>query len=110
MKERRQFDAMLGIWHSMAYFVAKVLKMRPYTILTEWTCEELLVAYGVYANQQSKEAYDMKSQKERVQEHLSYLDRWAMPFFSQQDLEDNAPDDEQQVEDDMDKIASALFS
>jgi len=94
----------------MAYYVAKTLKMRPYTILTEWTCEELLVAYGVYANQQSKESYDMKKPNELIKEHLSYLDRWALPFFSAQDLDDGEPQKEESAEDDMSKIAEALFS
>ena len=94
----------------MAYYVAKVLHIRPYTILTEWTCEELMVAYGVYANQQSKESYDMKKPSELVQEKLTYMDRWALPFFTQQDLEDNTPEEENTAEDDMSKIVSALFS
>lgn len=94
----------------MAYYVAKVLHIRPYTILTEWTCEELMVAYGVYANQQSKESYDMKKPSELVREKLTYMDRWALPFFTQQDLEDNTPEEENTAEDDMSKIASALFS
>lgn len=69
-----------------------------------------MVAYGVYANQQSKESYDMKKPSELVQEKLTYMDRWALPFFTQQDLEDNTPEEENTVEDDMSKIASALFS
>lgn len=69
-----------------------------------------MVAYGVYANQQSKESYDMKKPSELVQEKLTYMDRWALPFFTQQDLEDNTPEEENTVEDDMSKIASVLFS
>lgn len=38
----------------MAYYVAKVLKLRPLTILTTWGCEELLVCYGVYVNEQMR--------------------------------------------------------
>lgn len=94
----------------MAYFVAKTLHLRPWIVLTEWTCEELLVAYGVYANQQSKESYDMKSQKEKQKDNLTYMDRWALPFFSQRDLEENIPAEESQIEDDMVKIAETLFS
>lgn len=101
---------MLGIWHSMAYYVAKTLHIRPYTILTEWTCEELMVAYGVYANQQSKESYDMKKPTELTKEGLSYIDRWALPFFTQEDLEQDTPNEENSLEEDMTKIASALFS
>lgn len=69
-----------------------------------------MVAYGVYANQQSKESYDMKKPSELVQEKLTYMDRWALPFFTQQDLEDNTPEEENTAEDDMSKIVSALFS
>lgn len=69
-----------------------------------------MVAYGVYANQQSKESYDMKKPSELVQEKLTYMDRWALPFFTQKDLEDNTPEEENTAEDDMSKIASALFS
>lgn len=69
-----------------------------------------MVAYGVYANQQSKESYDMKKPSELVQEKLTYMDRWALPFFTQQDLEDNTPEEENTAEDDMSKIASVLFS
>lgn len=69
-----------------------------------------MVAYGVYANQQSEESYDMKKPSELVQEKLTYMDRWALPFFTQQDLEDNTPEEENTAEDDMSKIASALFS
>lgn len=69
-----------------------------------------MVAYGVYANHQSKESYDMKKPSELVQEKLTYMDRWALPFFTQQDLEDNTPEEENTAEDDMSKIASALFS
>lgn len=94
----------------MAYFVAKTLHLRPWTVLTEWTCEELLVAYGVYADQQSKESYDMKSQKEKQEDNLTYIDRWALPFFSQRDLEEDTPSEESQAEDDMVKIAETLFS
>lgn len=94
----------------MAYYVAKALHLRPYTILTEWTCEELLVAYGVYANQQSKESYDMKSIKERAQEQLTYMDRWVMPFYTQSDLEEDTAKVEDLAEDEMMKIAETLFS
>lgn len=41
----------------MAYYVAKVLKIRPREILTTWGCEELLVCYGVYVNEQMRENY-----------------------------------------------------
>lgn len=94
----------------MAYYVAKELHLRPYTILTEWTCEELLIAYGVYANQHSKESYDMKKPSELVKERLSYIDRWALPFFKEADLEENAAEKENEAEDEMAAIAAIFGS
>lgn len=95
----------------MAYSVAKELSLRPMVILTEWTCEELLVAYGVYINQQTKESFDMMSKKDRAIKHLSWLDRWAMPFFSRDDLKSMAQTVEEESEQakELDKISQALF-
>ncbi|MFV0409641.1 MAG: hypothetical protein ACK5LJ_08090 [Paracoccus sp. (in: a-proteobacteria)] len=42
----------------MAYTVAKILGLRPSVILTEWSCAELLVAFGIYTNRQMREAYE----------------------------------------------------
>lgn len=94
----------------MAYFVAKTLKMRPMDILMGWTCEELLVAYGVYANQKSSEAYELTSKKERRLKKMTELDRWVMPFITSKQLDEinNPPAKEKDV-DDMDNIAEIIF-
>lgn len=96
----------------MAYSVAKELSLRPMTILTEWSCEELLVAYGVYANQHSKEGFDAMSKVERRKKNLNYLDRWAVPFLSRNQLESfsETVEDESEQAEEMAKIAEALFS
>lgn len=95
----------------MAYGVAKELSLRPYEILNNWTCEELLVAYGVYANQHSSNYYDMLSKKDRRLKKMTSLDRWAMPFVSQAQLERLAErhTEEQQRNDDLETIAQAMF-
>lgn len=41
----------------MAYFVAERLGMSPYEILDNWTGAELMVAYGVYANEVTQRNY-----------------------------------------------------
>ena len=41
----------------MAYFVGQKLNIRPYDILDEWTGAELMVAYGVYANEISQQNF-----------------------------------------------------
>lgn len=53
----RPLDADLDVWHSMAYIVAKDLNLRPLSILKDWTCSELLVAFGVYANDKMRTQY-----------------------------------------------------
>lgn len=52
----------------------------------------------------------MKSSKERMKEQLTYMDRWALPFYTQRDLEESAPQEEELAEDEMMKIAETLFS
>lgn len=52
----------------------------------------------------------MKSVKERAQEQLTYMDRWAMPFYTQRDLEEDTAEAEDLAEDEMMKIAETLFS
>lgn len=96
----------------MAYLVAKELSLRPLEILTTWSCEELLVAYGVYANAHSKEAYDMKSKADRRKEKLTWLDRWAVPFFTQGQMSDfgEVIEEENKEAEELTKIAETLFS
>lgn len=42
----------------MAHFVGKTLHIRPSEILNEWSVPELIVAYGIYANEVSKQNYE----------------------------------------------------
>lgn len=69
----------------MAHFLAKELHMRPAEILNNWTVEELMVAYGEYANIKAHESYDMMTPKERVKKHMTEYDRWAVMFVPFQD-------------------------
>lgn len=59
--------------------------MRPYEILSEWTVEELMVAYGEYANIHSRETYEMLSDKDRAKRKIKPSDRWAVKFISLED-------------------------
>lgn len=69
----------------MAHYLAKELKMRPYDILNDWTVEEVMVAYGEYANIKSKEHWEMTSPKDRAKKHMLPSDRWAVAFVSLED-------------------------
>lgn len=42
----------------MAHYVAKVLHQRPNDILDNWGCAELIVAFGEYANEESRQRYE----------------------------------------------------
>lgn len=79
----------------MAYFVAKELHMKPADILTTWNCEELMVAYGYYANIHSNEYVEMTPKKEWAKHKppITWLDRWAVLFVSQDELNEIAKDE-----------------
>lgn len=95
----------------MAYAVAKELGLRPLDVLSDWTCEELLVAYGVYANQNQANYYDMLTKKERRLKKMTSLDRWAIPFLRPEQVKELASkqkEEETKLED-MEAIAQAIF-
>ena len=76
------------MWSSMAYFVARELHMRPYDVLTKWTCEELCVAYGEYANIHSVEAFETRMayfRKEKPKPPKP-SDKWAVIFVTREEL------------------------
>ena len=76
----------------MAYFVAKELNMRPTDILLNWSCEELLVAYGYYADRKSAEYVETIPKKEWAKKHITWLDRWAVLFITQDQAEELTKD------------------
>ena len=73
----------------MAYFVARELHIRPLEILTEWSCEELAVAYGEYANIHSAESYETRMAMFRKNEKPrkpSPDEKWAVLFITREEL------------------------
>lgn len=96
----------------MAHFVAKELKVRPYDILTTWTVEELMVAFGEYANAHALEAWEMMDAKERRKKGKIWTDRWAVLFVPLEDaLKMQNEDTEQQRVDEiqLQNAADILF-
>ena len=79
----------------MAYFVAKELHLRPLDILSDWSCEELLVAYGYYADQKSAEYVETVPKKEWAKKHITWLDRWAVLFITQDQADELTKDEEE---------------
>lgn len=100
----------------MAYFVAKELHMKPSEILTTWNCEELMVAYGYYANIHSNEYVEMTPKKEWAKHKppITWLDRWAVLFVDANQMrelaEDNANSEaDQKKEADIAEAARIIF-
>lgn len=95
----------------MAYFVAKELHLRPREVLENWTCEELLVAYAHYANQKTQESFEMLDKKERAKKKMTELDRWAMPFITELQVQQlTSPEPKQETSpDEMAKVADLIF-
>lgn len=80
-------------------------------IMTEWTCEELLVAYGVYMNQRSQSNYEMMSAEEKKRKRIGDMERWAIPFISYRQLDEleNQAQEQSEKFDELEAIGSALF-
>lgn len=74
----------------MAYAVAKELGVRPRDVLM-WDPEELVVAFGVYANQHAAEAYELAlARVKKTPEKPTipkWLDRWAVLFMTEDQVE-----------------------
>lgn len=68
--------------------------MKPADILTTWNCEELMVAYGYYANIHSNEYVEMTPKKEWAKHKppITWLDRWAVLFVGREELKELSED------------------
>lgn len=82
----------------MAYAVAKELGLRPRDVLM-WDPEELVVAFGVYANQHAAEAYEMAMSRLKKTPDKpkipKWLDRWAVLFMTEDQVEKLMEEQEQ---------------
>lgn len=97
----------------MAYFVAKELHMKPADILTQWNCEELMVAYGYYANIHSNEYVEAIPKKEWAKHKppINWLDRWAVLFVDSAQMRElnEKPEDKAQDETGIEEAARIIF-
>lgn len=57
-KQTEDYFAKFNLFTNMAHYVAKVLHQRPNDILDTWGVPELIVAFGQYANEQSRQNYE----------------------------------------------------
>lgn len=71
----------MNIYTSMAHYVAKVLHQRPNDILDHWGTAELIVAYGEYANEESKKHYEeWKSLSDEQRKSIPKPEEYAVYF------------------------------
>lgn len=71
----------------MAHYVAKVLKIRPNEILYHWGVSELIVAYGIYANeQQQKNFNEIKEHNKVSNKKIPQIEEYAVRFRTREDL------------------------
>lgn len=73
----------------MAYYVAKVLHMRPNEILDNWGVAELYVAFGEYANEKAKEQYEeWKSLDTNMRQKVDKPNQYAVYFHTTSESEE----------------------
>lgn len=73
----------------MAHYVARKLHMRPNDILDNWGVPELLVAYGHYANEDSKKYFEeWRNLDPKTRAKFPKPDEYAVEFHSYDDMED----------------------
>lgn len=70
------YRAELNLYMSMAFYVAKTLKIDPNIILDEWSVSALIVTFGEYINSETASAYESwknnpnKKLKDKPQEYI----------------------------------------
>ena len=67
----------------MAYYVAKVLHLRPSEILDTWGVAELIVAFGQYANEEAEKNYqEWKSLPAESRAKVEKPKQYAVRFYN----------------------------
>lgn len=70
------------MYSSMAHFVGEKLHIRPSEILDEWCVPELIVAYGVYANEISQQNYaNWKALDVKARSGMPAPEKYAVKFI-----------------------------
>lgn len=76
IENERPYRAELNLYMTMAFYVAKMLKLDPNVILDEWSVPSLIVAFGEYANSETATAYESwknnpnRKLKDKPQEYI----------------------------------------
>lgn len=84
-----EYFAELNLYSMMAHYVGKVLHIRPNEILDTWSCSELIVAYGEYANEVSMQNYEeWKHMDVKSRSSIEKPEKYIVKFLSDDRLEE----------------------
>lgn len=73
----------------MAHYVARTLSQNPADILDGWSVPALIVAYGIYANEESyKNFLRWKDIPEKERRKIERPDEYRVLFYSPEDIEE----------------------
>lgn len=82
-----EFFAEFDLYTQMAHFVGKVLHIRPNEILDTWGVPELIVAYGQYANDISRQNYEEWKQIPAKDRQGKPPEKYIVQFYGRSKLE-----------------------
>lgn len=69
------------MFFGFAYYVAKKLNLTPSEILDEWSVPELIVTYGIYANEDAQRNFqDWKSLDNKQKQKVTRPKEYAVYF------------------------------
>lgn len=84
----------------MAHYVAKILHLRPSDILDSWGVCELIVAYGIYANEESVKYFNEVKAMNKNAEHKEKLPKmYEVMFYTPDDVKKMQEEYEKEVGD-----------
>lgn len=86
-REKRQtYLADLNLYSEMAYYVAKKIHLRPIEILQQWGVCELIVAFGVYKNEEQLKNFHEVQEYNKTAKKKVKIDRYAVKFMKREDF------------------------
>ncbi|WP_300919636.1 hypothetical protein [uncultured Dubosiella sp.] len=86
-KRKETYDAKLGIYPSMVHYVAKTLKLDPNEIFDSWSVPQLIITYGVYANQESYRIHqEIKSMNAHSKKKQKVPELYAVKFIPKEKI------------------------
>lgn len=87
-KSKKTYNPEVDDYSTMAHYVGKILGIRPSVILDTWSVPELIVAFGIYRNEQQEEIYqNVKAQNKHLKgkDRLPKVERYIVKFYSREE-------------------------